>query len=445
MKDNCMGSLFKILAIKTDIKKIIIAYLSIFCVGCLLLVASNLLPDEKIRDNIENSVESFSTAGDYPYMGIEDVPHALDNWTEASLLNAMYVADDNIPLYSAFVFKNYFSADLTGVQRLEKLMEKKDAAVNEDFQERTSNWIGYTAILRLLMCFFTYDTCRNLLNVMVFILLFTVLVIVGRYSRKISIALLITFSLFHFYILSLEFSQGIFCVIIALFSILYIFKKEISDYCLFFFIIALLSAYFDWFSIPFVTYGLPLICIIYKNNSKNKVLLVELLNIIWNSSLGWAIGYFIMILSKAIPVYWVTGINPISFFVERIAADTSVTSDTSFIFQICDLLKCVLPFSLLKDEIIYGVVVFLIVLSIAIIILYKGIRTENIGYFIIMFSPIPWYLVFRGHIGHIGIDYRTFMISSFALLMLVSNFIEYRLKRKETRKFGEKRANTHQL
>jgi len=89
-------------------KKMLKIFVILAGIGCLLMILVYCIPEDRIRMNIVKSVGYMNEETCYPYMGIKDGGYVLDNYTEASLLNFMYMAEHTHPIYSAFVHREYF-------------------------------------------------------------------------------------------------------------------------------------------------------------------------------------------------------------------------------------------------------------------------------------------------------------------------------------------------
>ena len=133
----------KCLRLECNPFKLMLTFCVMFIVGCLLLILVNILPEGRIRKNIENSVGGFEVQGDYPYMGVQEVAYAADNWTEAVLLDIYYTADNTCPIYSAFVATEYRPESSTGVERLTTLVNDENWEGSDRLIARSSYWLGY--------------------------------------------------------------------------------------------------------------------------------------------------------------------------------------------------------------------------------------------------------------------------------------------------------------
>lgn len=408
--------------------ELVLTFLIIFFGGCLLLILVNMLPKERIRLNIENSVALFEFQGDYPYMGVKETAYAMDNWTEAVLLDMYYTADSERPIYSAFVTTEYRPENSTGVQRLMTLVQDKKWESSDRLLPRSSYWLGYGIFLRPLLYMFNYSQCRMLLNVVAYAALMLIVGVIGkRLNWYTAVGFGTIMAIFHYYVLSLQYTLGIFCVLIAFAAILYILyaKKEIS-YLYLMFVVGILTAYFEWLSIPLITFGLPVLIALSKKSQNGENKFSELFNCVWQSGIGWCLGYGIMILAKNVAAMTVIGSDAWTYFVERLTADSAnAMTLKDFVKAVLNLFYCVFPFSFLGGNwerlLLIGIVVLACIL---IVIRRKQNRARNVMLAIVGVSPMVWYAMFPGHVTHVGIEFRTLMIMYLAVWLIAKEPIE---------------------
>lgn len=64
------------------------------------MILVQLLPQERIKNNIRSSCELMQEEGVYPTLGIPQTAYCLDNWTDASALEFIFHADNSRPVYN---------------------------------------------------------------------------------------------------------------------------------------------------------------------------------------------------------------------------------------------------------------------------------------------------------------------------------------------------------
>ncbi len=414
--------------------KLVLTFLAMFLTGCLLLIFVNMMPEERIRLNIRNSVEMFEIQGNYPYMGVQETAYAADNWTEAVLMDIYYTADNAHPVYSAFVATEYRPENSTGVDRLVGVTQDAKWENSEKLLPRSCYWLGYGIFLRPLLNLFDYSHCRMLLNVVAYAVLMLMVGVIGKklnWYTAVGFGTIMT--IFHYYVLSLQYTLGIFCIFVAFAAIAYILyaKKEIA-YLYFMFVIGILAAYFEWLSIPLVTFGLPVLFALVKKSENCENKSADLFNCVWQSGIGWCLGYGLMVLAKNVAAMTVIGNDAWKYFMERLSADSANSMTLrEFVRAVLNLFYCVFPFNFIEGNrgrlLLIGIVVFVCVI---ILMRRKKLRARNLMLAIVGCAPIAWYIVFKGHVGHVGIEFRVLMISYLALWLILKEPLEELMQRK---------------
>lgn len=406
------------------IVKMIVEFVGLLIVGCVLLIMVQMLPSNRIRYHIEESAEWLSEEGDYPYMGSQEQAYLVDNWTEATLLTFNYTADIRRPVYSAFVATSYIPPSSTGVSRLQAVISEKWQENIDFISTRGSNWIGYNIFLRLGLCFFSLSELRIILNIISYSIVFFTLLVIYRYQGGYTaFGFGLTLLLYNFYTLSISWSLGIFCVIIACFAIIYVLTyKGNADYFNMMFIVGIITAYFDWLSIPLITWGLPIGLILRKEyQSKNDNRFKAYFMILFKSGLGWCIGYASMILSKIVIAIGVQGTEAWHFFIERLSADTKAQSLEEFCRAVYKLICAETPLNILPEDSALPVIIIggAVLLQILIVLRFKEMRNLNFAYMLVCCAPIVYYFYAKGHIGHVAIEFRSLMIACYVSWLMM--------------------------
>lgn len=412
-------------------------FLFIALIGCTLLVLVHCLPEERIRNNIAKSIEYMNEEGSYPYMGVKDIGFALDNYTEASLLNFMYTADNEKPLYSAFVQQEYFPKEWnSGVDCLNGAVNELGGEMSGKLSVRSSYWLGYSIFLRPLLFIRDYYDIRSINNVLAMILFAGIAVTMAKkINNYISLAFVTTLCCFNYYVLSLNITLGIFCVYVVYGAIAYILKKEEKiniGYTML--AIGALTAFFEWFSIPYITFGIPVVILLYIKRVNGNRTIIEYFNYLFQSSVSWIGGYGGMIILKPLIASLLTDNSAISSFTSRFLADSIDKTMTiaEFKMSVLQLLRLVFPLHFADDINNRWIVHFIFMLFI-IMVLCVFFYKDEIGYWlsllIISVSPILWCIVFKGHIHHTGIDYRIWMVSLFVFFVMLEKPIKYLYKK----------------
>lgn len=414
-----------------EIKKMVGIWLALLMCGSIAMILVQLLPQERIKNNIRSSCELMQEEGVYPTLGVPQVAYSLDNWTDASVLEFIFHADNARPIYSAFVAEEVSIADdldPNGVKKLASAIEDESL----DVIRRPSYWNGFIVFLRPLLCLFDYYVARGILHKLAMILVGLFIIWnARRVGCHEAIGSAIIFSLFTVYVLSMNFAMGIFCLFIAMGAVVYLYESKDINYLTAMFVVGIITAYMDWLSIPLITFGVPMVYVINKMYSESTDFkFVSYFNTVWNAALGWCMGYGVMIISKTLISSLVIGSDAMRYLVGRLADDAITNSGNGggidlLMYAACAvaLVRCIFPeileLDFLKGYIGGAVVLILIAIVIGIIFFYYKHCTHKQSYIkillLIALSPLVWYIVFSGHINHTGIEFRTLMISCYAV------------------------------
>ncbi|MCM1540491.1 MAG: hypothetical protein NC121_04450 [Blautia sp.] len=398
--------------------------------GCILLALVYCIPEERIRRHIEISSDFIVEEGNYPYMGVESGGFILDNYTEALLLMFNYTADNAKPIYNAFVAQEYCKQGTEGVDLFQEMLldsEWEQAIAGK----RSSNWLGMNIVLRPLLFMFDFSQCRVILNVISYLALFVTMVLMARKCGGGYLAIGFGFTLmaFNYYSLSLSFSLGVFCVIIACAAICFMLIRGLSKVNLLqvMFVVGIATAYFDWLSIPLITWGLPILVVLAMMYSQNNnTLFVEYFNKAFQGGFGWSLGYAGMIIGKCMVAVLVQGKGAISFFLNRVTADTKIRSAQDFGMSIRRLFNCFFPFNLRPGNNVYFVLLLLAAAMLVVTVLLVNRERRRLAAVVIMvgLSPFLYYVYVGGHVHHTGIEFRSLMISFFAIWIVMQPFYD---------------------
>lgn len=395
----------------------------ILCSLALIIVFS--LPEERIRMHIARASNIIFEEGNYPYLGAQTEGCMLDNYTDALLFMFNYSADSEHPIESAFIARGVAIPSVEGVDTLKVALE--DPNWKELLGgDRSSNWLGINIILRPMLFLFDINQCRIVWNIICYIILaITICVIAKKINSYIALGYAVTMWTFGFYATSLSFSLGGQCIIIANIAICYILSKNLRNINIFntMLYVGILTAFFDWLSIPLVTWGLPIliyyIVLTEKNNAKLHIAALV------KSGFGWCIGYAGMICSKCIIAVMLQGKEGWNYFVNRITADTAGNSIEMWLLSIRKMIDCIFPFNLFpSNNLIFTVGWLAIILLIIISASICGWKKRFGMLCLIGLSPFAYYAYARGHIHHTGIEFRTLMITFYTIWIVIESSIQ---------------------
>lgn len=431
--------------------KKIIKYGVIFIVLILifnfLLFISSLFPSKLIEENVKESSEILSEEGNiYQFFEYSSVTN--NNYTDVLMINEAYSIDNKNPVESYMsARKNYIKGitrtiekDIKGdlnsinnreiydpVWELEELL-KGNIEIATNYARY---WHGYLPMLRTLLIFFNISEIRKvLLIIFIFLFVYLLKLIKDRIGK--SIALIFGISLiiqgYFFVSYSLE-SSSVFIVMMV--SSIILLKKidKIRNLYTFFFIIACITNFVDYLTVPLITLAIPLMLyILYKQKVNSEIGIKKFLEIIIKSTIIWGIGYGITWLSKWIiyDVLYKEGL--VSSAIEQVLFRTNIKSEN---INIKLAFKETL-LTLLSDNIKYAIIIF-VISSIILLINKKRIEIQinkdlkkyinnNIMFLIISLMPIMWYIALSNHTAiHYRFVYRHMLVFLIGILICLKN------------------------
>lgn len=272
-------------------------------IGALLI--SSLFPRDWIQTNIEKSCIDLKK---------ESIPSNVlgtyfDNATDILMLNTSYSVDNNKPLESAILARvDYVPSKQQTIYK--DITTGNDTVANEEYNPRQQliltasgevkesyeyarYWHGYISLLRPLLIFFHYNEIRL---IMISILALLAIVLLMKLSKKIKfqycIALMLALLASEYFIMGFSF-QGVMTFVISMLSSIIITTRfdKIKNIGMYFFVIGMLTCYFDLLTHPIITLGIPMIIYMLLKQEREQIHLKETIKIIIINTLLWGIGW----------------------------------------------------------------------------------------------------------------------------------------------------------
>ncbi len=422
------------------VKGIVIFLVSILLFMLFQIIAV-LLPNERIVENVEKSLELFPKDSFYqtPILGTYGLfgeTFKMDDYTDTVILGTAldkYSEQGVGVLQRAVLNGRYFDVDGGPVRNLkDAIAEDKEA--NEEY---TRYWMGTCSFVTPLLLFFTLQEIRYFNILFVTILVFFVFhLLVKKLDIRYAFAYMISIMLMGLTIIpaSLQYLPVFLITLISTSLILVLndntkFRKNIGYY---FFITGIITAYFDLLTYPLITVGIPAIVWLLlegkeKKNTDSKNTLFSIIGFFESWGLGYGLSYFakwvlasIILRKNVISVAW----NQFLF-----RADAYGSLNVSKL----EILSC--NFHIYFNNL---VLILLAIYSIAIILFIikrRKINNKNliVPLLIIAISPYVWYLILSNHSYiHSFMTFRIQAITLFAYLSMTLKFIEGEVVKKHS-------------
>ena len=400
------------------IKKVYI-YLSVFF--CLLfiffalLIGVDLIPKKYIEKNVEESSKILSIEGTYAEPKYSN-KFILDNYTEAIMISIANSIDTNEPIESSILMRRYYNpgygqelVDYGGEDNPVEYLSQSIEKTNKTYAEYSRYWQGYLVYLRPLLVFLNYGQIRRILTAVVIMMSFLLIALTYLkkdifYAGAITIILLI--SQFWYIGLSMDYSASF---IIMLASSIYILLKDdkIKDVYILFFVIGMVTAFFDFFTFPLITLGIPLIFYQMIHGDKNS------LKDIIKTIINWGLGYGLLWGSKWIISDTICNSGTIRSALEKIFFWTAEKHDYTYI----DVIIRNIGYCKISFIIIMEIAVMTTVLNIRKV---KSIKNLLIIYSIIAVLPFVWMFAIKNHsFSHARFTFRILFIPMLAALCII--------------------------
>lgn len=419
---------------------ILIKYIGVFVIlivtFVLFLTMSSMISTKSIYKNVKESSDVLLKEGNrkiifIPYRQEE---MQFDNYTDALMINTAYSIDTETPLYSAFVArKNYIPNVTTNVYEESvgelkssskykyhnEVGELRDLVENENAEsfEYARYWHGYLTVLRPLLVIFNLTQLRIILTI-ILIMLSIILVIVLSKKSNIIVALIFLLGLWSVEYFYLGFSlQGIFVFLIAIISslILTVKFRKMKYLGIFFFVIGMLTNFFDFLTVPIVTLGIPLTIyfVLLQKDNENISLKQKIVNIIKYAFL-WGMGYGLTWFTKWILVDLIYHKNMIKTAIGQVIYRSASVEKINF-FNIVNKNYMYIQVTFLASIIIVSISVILRIMKNKVDVIknikLKTILQRIIPYLIIACMPFALYMFLKNHsYYHAFFTYRNLVL-----------------------------------
>ncbi len=399
---------------KNFIKKSSIV-LIIFLVLILSLIIVNTIPKKYIKNNVEDSIEVLLVEGHSPPAKVA-YRFLLDNYTDAIMLDTAYSMDSNNLLESTMFMRRGYRAGanltLNSIDTPDIPIDNLEANISEtntSYFEYFRYWHGYMIFLRPLLVFFNYSEIRVILVVVITMLaIILVFLTYKKVDKILALATILMLLASNFWAIGLS-MQYVSVFVITLLASIYIVARKgmIKDGAMLFFVIGMLTSFFDLFTTPILTLGIPMVFWIYTTD-KEKYTIMNSIKIL----LSWGLGYAFVWISKWLLMDIFYGVGAIKDAINKVLLYTvSKEEVTASIMKIiitniyCIELPLIICIGILAASFAYK---FCIVKT--------KMDKSAYQYILVSLSPFVWYFLVKNHSYiHAGFTYRLLLITIFSL------------------------------
>ncbi|MDU1032943.1 hypothetical protein [Clostridium sp.] len=412
---------------KVKIRNVFKIYVILIVSFVSMLILAYSIPNERISENVKESLVVLSKEGVYPRFFLNDEGSQLDNFTDTLMLNTAVYSDGDNAVKSAMKNGNAYT-DNQDDNEIDELF----AYLNNEKIETSEYgryWHGYLVLLKPLLFFFNYSQIRYL-NIFVLVGLFISvnILIKNRIGTKYMIAFFISVMMSMFWIIpmSLQFSSIYYIMFLSLVFLLknydWLKEKKLIPYL--FFVVGACTSFLDLLTAPLITLGILLVTYLLFEDEENSII-YKVKEIICDSIM-WTMGYGLTWASKWILGSLILGKNILSEAINQAAYRTSSVYNGQNI-SLLEVIKknMVLYFNETSIKILLLIGIVLIIM-----LLFKRIRFKyiinKIPVLLLAAYPIIWFIVLSNHSDiHYWFTYRSLMISLYSIISLLLCFIDF--------------------
>lgn len=426
-------SFIKLFRLEIKWKIVLKLFIVVFVSLSFLLILSCGFSGEKVKNNIIKSAYLMENEGEYPSPFMTNSYYKLDNWTEATILNFIFSDYDEDILRTAFAQKQV--GGIYNGKAAETGLECLMAAVGEEAGggwARPAYWIGVRSILIPLLNFFDYYQIRLILMIMSYVILFLTLVIMGKKNNAgLAMVLGVSLLLVNIYPAMMNISLGMFCFWISFLGVIYVLYHRNINHFYLLFTIGMLTAYFEWFALSLITFGvLTTVIVVLEFENNMQISFGKLFNIKVKCAVGWCLGFIMMYVGRMICGGMIIGKSAFEAFKERALDNTGISvqgmNAVPFSERVLQAnINCitgVFPLSIL-DIGKLGVVILALLVIVATLVAFfvrKEKRNLIVSLVLIGLSPYLWISCFSKYsIVHYWIIYRVVIITVFAFMCIL--------------------------
>lgn len=404
---------------KIGIKEHIAAFcLTVFLAVAMLTVAA-FLPQTPIRDHVADSIPLVSRDMENRYLFDNSIGSKLDVDTDVMMLCISLSTNDR---YLGSILTNPVHGydDLDERDDLDQILaELSYDTPSDSVWFYTRYWMGFRVMLRLALTFFTYAQIKRYMAFAFFALFAGVLCSVAKHANA-RIAFFFALSIIlvrpHVMATSMQLSCCFFIAFAAMLLIPWLHCHEKWE-TLFFMELGMATMYFDFYTVPLVTLGFPLLYLWVLKQEKGtpgswKLLLKDMVS--------WLLGYGCMWIAKLTLTSLLTSQNALkhgfqSFFSRvGIQKDAELAKYYSLEAAFEGIRKAVF-----SDEM--GAVVYLTCAAVILtVVLYKVLRRKTsladlrnaAPYLLLAVLPLIWFVITKQPVAiHYFFQYRSIALT----------------------------------
>lgn len=425
---------------RSGFMKYLICFAVTVVIGLVLLIFSAYLPQSLIAQHIIDSADML-------YHDMEDMQTAdrstastLDVGTDLMMLRTSIATTDD---YLGSVLTNpvYYYSDIgTWEGKAEEVLRLAYGMPHDGSWSYGRYWLGFRVLLRLALVFLDYTQIKRYLAVVFFLLMAAAMCSVAQHTNS-KLAFLFAVSMIlvrpHVIATSMQFTS---CFLIAFAAMLLVpwLHRNPKYEALFFMETGMITMYFDFYTVPLITLGYPLVYL-YALQAQNADQLR--LKRMATDGIAWFAGWGFMWIAKLVLTTLLTSENALasgltSFFT-RIGVKKEVELEEYY-----DLTAA---FDGIREAVFSdstGKVIYLLVAALVLLFICRCfIRAKTPGsafvhalpLAVLAVVPLIWFVITKQPIAiHYFFQYRTIALTHWAAGAYVWSVLQYTWHSKQT-------------
>lgn len=398
-------------------------YIAAFCMtvilALLLLIVSAFLPQYMIQEHVVESVDLVMQDLENPYVFDKSKASQLDVFTDIMILRMSLTTNDR---YLGSVLTNpvYTYADLPvwegSGETLARLAYDEPA---DGVWYYARYWMGFRAVVRLALTFLNYAQIKRYLSFL-FFSLFTATICSVSQNTNSKIAFLFALSIVlvrpHVMATSMQFTCCFFIAFAAMLLTPWLHRHGKWE-GIFFMELGMLTMYFDFYTVPLVTLGFPLMYLCILKREEDLAVSVREL---FRNMAAWFLGYGLMWIAKLSLTSLLTSENALadgfgSFF-SRVGIVKN--EDLAEFYSLSEAFEGIRK-TVFSDEL--GAAVYLLGAGLILAIVLWKVRRRSISfqtfrnsapYLFFAAMPIVWFVITRQPVAiHYFFQYRSIALT----------------------------------
>lgn len=405
-----------------ELTKLVVVFCITVFFAVALLAAAAFLPQEQILEHILESVDLVAQDVKGHYILDRSKASKLDVGTDVMILRT-----------SLSTQSRYLGAILTNpIYTFEGLNEWDDIPEtlarlayqmpHDNVSYYARYWMGFRAPMRLALTFFNYAQIKRYLAFLFFSLFAAATCSVAKHTNeKMAFAFAVSIILIKPYIMatSMQFTSCFLIAFVAMLLVPWLYRNPKME-MLFFMEIGMITMYFDFYTVPPVTFGFPMLYLYLLQWKDGKALPIK--QILRNFTV-WIAGYGLMWIAKLVLTTVCTSVNALAQGFDSFAVRMGIVKEESSLeyYSIKAAFEAVREamFSDSTGAAVYGICAALILITVLLCLLKRriGFAAFRGGLPILVLAAIPilWFCAAKQPVAiHAYFQYRSIALTHWA-------------------------------